>query len=449
MAIPNTGAFASGLYGPNVGRTELDREAWAAGIMKQAFMPNADNLIRLARPLMAGQAGFDGDTGLPITIMPRFSPQMGTKLTFAVRDVRIAQANYNSQARRETLGTQFQWGSGTIEIFYCDDGAVHVGSGDMQHDNLSRKDAAQALLQEWHHNFIDEILRIPLYGRRGIGGGFYAFPETETGAGSSAVQPSDVQEFWRGENVLPGYADGTQIFAGDANDSEDDLSGAVYIRAKDISRLQRFLGTISTARNEFPFPKINLNSQMAQSVGVSGQKIDYILMMGGEQAETLKEDTGAGFTFMQFHQQLAASSMPKAAIFWSNMEGNIGNIGIVVESRKWPVHNNDSGTGEPVSRAVVMGADCVRMAYGANKWETIGAANRMQVSIGRNLSVLGKMWEAIKSPVNEGAAEKYYCRCYLGTKRNRLHHPKTNELLDYSWAALVSNVKSVRPDSEF
>ena len=446
--IPNTGAFNAGFYNANAGLAALDHEVWAARVMTQSMKPTSDNLVRLADNLPMGSAAFEGDRGVPFTIMPAFGAKEGTKITFAISDVRIARPNYNQNARRANMGTGLALGKGTLEIFYVDDGSTRIGTGNMQQDGISRKDIALEETARWGGHFIDELLRIPLYGRRGIGGGYHAFYDTETGNGDDAVQPEDVLHQWRGENTLPPYRNGTIHIAGENNTDENGLSGTDFLRAVDISRLTAAIETVSPARNEFPFKKVSVPSSMKASTFGGMPDLDYILFISGEHLETLKKDTGAGgFNFMNFHSQLAASNNPMAAVFWSNLAGNVGRTGIVCETRKWGVHTNASG--HAVSYAVLAGADCVRFGYGTAGWEGIGAANRMPMKLGPTLQKFGRMWECVKSAANEGFDEVFALRGYIGTKRNRLMHPKTSELLNHSWAAIAANVQTVRADGEY
>ena len=447
----------SGLYAPASQPIALLRQHWLSNIMHQAMSPSHDSLIRLARALPQGNARFLDDRGVPFTIMPHLNGEMGTKVTYAISDVKIGAPNFEIDAKRETLGTPVQFGHGTVEIFYLDDAGMTVGTGAaVQQDNLRRIDAAQRMNAEWHRQLLDEIIRIPFYGRRGTGGGFQCFPEPEIGsgvlgkAGSTVEQPEAVKAFWRGENVLRGPEDRNIIYAGGTHDDENDLNGSAYLTAKDISNAGAAISTRTSARNEFAMPRIRPPQGMEGIKTFGNCQIDYLLFIGPEAAQNLKlDDTGDGFTYGGFHKQVAASGQPSASMFFSNWMGNVNNIGIIVEPTKWPVHKTTSD--QNVQYGVISGADTVRVAAGVQPWEDLSKQARdhgfQPMSAGMNK--FGAMWQTKTSTPNEGMSQKFFCHAFLGTKQNILVHPKTREEMHHGWFAIAYNVNSVRTDGEF
>ena len=458
---PTAAEFAAGLFTTAASLPELERQSWAAGIMRQAIMPQRDSMVRFARPLARSNGNFTGGMGVPIHIMPGMNGDNGTQFTYAVEGIRISEPNFNVQARRETMGSSVAFGSGQINIHYIDDMGVNVGTGIKQHDGLSRRDLAYRNLQDWHTSLMDEILRIPMAGRRGTGGGWYAFPETESGtipndptdAQLMAGQPMAVKQMFRGKNALKAAKDGTVLRVG-GGDSSDDISAADFLKAIDISRAEAAINTTSAARHEFPFPKIDTAlARLAPAMGDGGSPVDYLMFASGEALQKMKTDDNKTntFSFMDWHRQLAASNKPMSAVFWSNLMTNIGGIGIIKEPRKWPVWPSSSDAAITLQRSVIVGADCVRFAFGTEPWEdlTTKLGRGGMVSMGRDLVALGQMWKPFTSNDNGGLMQNYFCAAHLGAKQNWLKHPQTGEEHHHGWFAIEHSVESVRVDEQF
>ena len=465
MALPVAGQnppaaeYAAGMYAPQIAHAELERQAWVAGLMTQAVMPSAHSLVRFARAMPRGNTNFKGDKGVPITILPGMGAEEGTKITYAIRGVLINTPNFDVKARRETMGNPVQFGKGQMEVFYIDDQGMNVGTGITQHDGLSVRDAAYAALQEWHTSLMDEMLRIPLAGRRGVGGGWFAFPETEgpenTDANLTAdqrlqmVQPEAVQNMFRGLNVLKAPKEGSGLWVGGGSD-DSAIAASDFLQALDISQAEAAINTVTAARHEFPFPKIDtIPAGIVKPLGGSGSPIDYIMFASGEAVQQMKtEDNDHSFSFLGFHRELASSGMAASAVFWSNLTFNIGGIGIVKEPRKWPVFNVGA---LKVQRSVIVGADCVRFAFGTAPWEDLSPklGRGGMVSMGEDLVHLGQMWKTFNFNDNGGLQQNYFCAGYMGAKQNWLQHPATGEEQHHGWFHLTHSVKSVRADLEF
>lgn len=438
-----------GLFTEGSVQSPLFRQAWDSHIIKQGIYPSANSMVRFARikGMQHSTEDFMSGSGHPICVLPGMGSKHGTKITIAIEDIRIAAANYDESARREPLGTTIRYGYGTVEIFYVDDAGIIPGSGNMQHDDLSRVKTAQNQIAQWHYSHVDECLRIPIIGRRGIGGNFFAFPYPEKeNAQRKWEQPDEVKKFWRGENRLQ---EPSHQFFPNNRDGESSIVAGDRITARAIHGFSLYLSTMSAARQEFPVRDLNLAKQVARDIGgAGGGQAKRIMLISTEMANDLTKDNSQtdAYSYMNFHKELAGSNTPFSSIFWSNMLGSVGDT-VLVREHKWTAHYNANGV--LVQRAVVLGADAILMAFGTSPWEQIsGVPKNVTVKHGKMLGALGRTWRMISSPINQGQSQKYYSSTYMGTKVNRLVHPTNEDEQDLSRAVMTVACESVRPDSE-